>query len=516
VHAGIETMVPLVRTSLLQFAPRLPRLLGGLALFLAVGGGCGKGSPCPGSGGTAGAAGGAGTMGQAGDSQVGGSGGPTGMAGTGSGGTSGAAGSVSGGAGTAGGGAGASAAGVDGRGGAGGVPGPGGAAGGSSDGGNPGNGGLVGTAGDRGDSGGQGGRGTGAAAGGALGQGGQPPSLSFAPPVRYRGGSWAMMIGVADLNGDGALDVAAADFSNSLAGAFVMLNNGDGTLGAASQYLPGEHMASIAIGDFTGDGHPDLTLCGDTNVALSVNSGNGTFSPPSHLPVRASSIQGLDADGDGRLDLVAGGSLFLNQGGGTFAAPLMMLSGLSLEAADLDRDGKTDLAGGGTSVYVLINRGGGTFAPRVAYPTGSRARGNTVHGVAIGDVNRDGWPDIAAANDSDATVSVLLNQGDGTFTPAHLYAAGPFPTSVKIGDLNGDGWPELVVANSAEGSGSSGTGYVGVYRNQGDGTFASPEKIIPGVFPESVALGDLDGDQKLDILAGDGGGGIDVAINLSR
>lgn len=166
--------------------------------------------------------------------------------------------------------------------------------------------------------------------------------------------------------------------------------------------------------------------------------------------------------------------------------------------------------------FVLINRGGGTFASRVAYPTGSRARVNTAHGVAIGDVNRDGWLDIAAANDGDGSVSLLLNKGNGTFAPARVYAAGPFPTSVKIGDLNGDGWPEVVVANSAEGGGSVGTGYVGVYRNQGDGTFASPEKIIPGVFPESVALGYLEGDQKLDILAGDGGGGIDVAINLSR
>jgi hypothetical protein len=115
-------------------------------------------------------------------------------------------------------------------------------------------------------------------------------------------------------------------------------------------------------------------------------------------------------------------------------------------------------------------------------------------------------------------VSVLLNNGDGTFGPAKTYAAGPWPTSVQIGDLNGDGWPELVVANSAIGSSSSsGSSYVSVYRNKGDGTFAAPtEKLIPSLFVESVAIGDLDGDGRLDIAGGDGGGGLDVLLNTTR
>lgn len=386
------------------------------------------------------------------------------------------------------------------------------AMGGSSDG---------GAAGAAGGTAGASGGGTAGVAGtsGAAGGAGGMFALTFAPEVRYRGGSWAMMIRVGDLNGDGAPDVAAADFSNPVAGSFVMLNNGDGTLGVASQYLPGEHMAAIAIGDFSGDGHVDLALtAGEQGLSLLVNEGNGRFAVASRWPVHAMAVQELDVNGDGRLDLVAGNSLFLNRGGGNFAAPLTMtVGGFSLAAGDLDRDGKIDLVGGGSSVSVSRNRGDGSFDARVTYQIGSRARGSVAHDVAVGDVNRDGWPDIATANDYDQTASVLLNKGDGTFARAQIYAAGPWPTSVEIADLNGDGWPELVVANSAIGSVErTGASYVGVYRNLGDGTFAPPTKIVPFVFAESLAVGDLNGDQKLDIVAGDAGGGINVAINTSR
>jgi hypothetical protein len=125
----------------------------------------------------------------------------------------------------------------------------------------------------------------------------------------------------------------------------------------------------------------------------------------------------------------------------------------------------------------------------------------------VGDVNRDGWPDLAAANDNDASASVLLNQGDGTFSAARVYPAGRWPTSVALGDLNGDGWPDLVVANSGYGNSNlERSHYLGVHRNQGDGTFETPAEFLPVEFPYSLALADLDGDDKLDIVVGNGGG----------
>jgi hypothetical protein len=140
-----------------------------------------------------------------------------------------------------------------------------------------------------------------------------------------------------------------------------------------------------------------------------------------------------------------------------------------------------------------------------------------VRGSAVGDINQDGWPDIAAPNDRDASVALLLNQKDGTFSAPRVYPTGAWPTSVALGDLNGDGWPELVVANSRSGgSNSQRPHYLGVYRNRGDGTFETPEEFLLVEFAYSVRLADLDGDHRLDIVVGDAGGRLCVVLNTAR
>ncbi len=119
---------------------------------------------------------------------------------------------------------------------------------------------------------------------------------------------------------------------------------------------------------------------------------------------------------------------------------------ISVAIGDLDGVNGPDLAVAKAlfcgDVSVLLNQGDGTFAAAVAYDVGGVPRS-----VAIADLDGVNGPDLAVANAADDDVSVLLNQGDGTFAAAVAYAAGDFPRSVAIGDLDGVNGPDLAVAN---------------------------------------------------------------------
>jgi FG-GAP-like repeat/FG-GAP repeat/IPT/TIG domain len=124
--------------------------------------------------------------------------------------------------------------------------------------------------------------------------------------------------------------------------------------------------------------------------------------------------------------------------------------------------------------------------------------GNPVS-VAAGDFNGDGKLDLAVANvgGSVGAVSILLGNGEGTFQPAVNYDAGSTPDSVAIGDFNGDGKLDLVVANHLGAT-------VSVLLGNGDGTFQSAVAYpTGGANPSSVVVGDFNGDGKLDLAVAD-------------
>jgi hypothetical protein len=149
-----------------------------------------------------------------------------------------------------------------------------------------------------------------------------------------------------------------------------------------------------------------------------------------------------------------------------------------------------------------------SFAAPRSYPTGSEP-----YSVAIGDLNGDGKPELVTANGryETNTISVLANRGDGTFRAKLDYATGLGPESVAIGDLNGDGKAELATANVAANS-------VSLFFNRGDGTFQAKRDYATGSGPFSVAIGDLNGDGKPDLAtanANNGGAGT-VSVLLNR
>jgi hypothetical protein len=165
-----------------------------------------------------------------------------------------------------------------------------------------------------------------------------------------------------------------------------------------------------------------------------------------------------------------------------------------LAAGDLNGDSAPDLVTSnldGGDVSVLLNNGDGTFAAAVNYSTGS-----SPVSVAIGDFNGDGRGDLAVVNVGSGNVSVLLNNGDGTFAAPTSYSAGETPVFVSVADLDGDGNADLVVANFSSGN-------ISILLGNGDGTFTTGNNYPTGTDPRSVAIADFNSDGNADLAVAD-------------
>ena len=317
---------------------------------------------------------------------------------------------------------------------------------------------------------------------------------------------------VADFNGDGHPDIAAAIPVNDLVA--ILLNNGDGTF-ARPHYLHVGFARAIAAGDFSHDGHMDLAVTANdgTNAVIDVFKGNGdgTFAlPPQRyqLPGGGQSIVAADVNGDGFPDLVvathARVAVLINQGNGTFAKPVFYASGndtpSQIAVADFNRDGLPDIAvarGSTGMVSLLLNNKNapGTFGPPAFFPAG----GNPL-GLTVGDFNHDGNPDLAVVNSGFQvnSVQVLLGNGDGTFRPRESYGGPSFADAITSADFSGNGNLDLAVGNF--------TGPLRLFPGNGDGTFATPV-VIPGApWTEFLTAADLTGDGRPDLIATPNGG----------
>jgi hypothetical protein len=276
---------------------------------------------------------------------------------------------------------------------------------------------------------------------------GLPDGTLGAPTLSPHPNSTFLRIG--QLDGRGGLDVAAIGWNSDTVTVFT--DPGGGLDGIATYPAIHNGWDDLEIGDVNGDGHQDLVVMSGQgfgpNVSIVPGRGDGTFGPTIeqsvYEQVNTHGIGVGDTDGDGRTDIAAsyGGNspssrmaLWVQLAGGSLDLPVIHNSydiPEPVEMADLDRDGQDDvvtLHGGWLQAGVYLGRQSGTLADEQLFPI-PYASHYSPHGLAIGDVNGDGWPDIVAADSNNGLVILSNSQ---VFQPTEPGA--PTLTSAVGGD----------------------------------------------------------------------------------
>ena len=361
---------------------------------------------------------------------------------------------------------------------------------------------------------------------------------------------------VADLNGDGRLDLAiqsgpfqtlsvqfgrgngyfgeprlidsastgfylvAADFNNDgnadlVTPAKIFLGDGAGGFSAPRLLLLGSNASLFQTGDFNGDDNMDLAgqIFSSRNIEVFYGDGTGRFSAATAVDMTAGIVEmfaAADLNGDGISDLAAtmpginSISVALGTDSGTFQTPAVYPVGGTgganrLTTGDVDGDGDADILtstvdfSASSHLTTLINNGSGVFA---AMPQFSDTSANLAR-LMLADVNTDGDLDMAATNQTGVIV-VRFGNGDGTFQATQRLPGLPTQVRMFFEDFTEDGVPDLGVNTVG-----AGTAEFGVIVNDAEGNLGVKQvPVAAGWGPLTIATADFNKDGHTDIVTG--------------
>jgi len=314
---------------------------------------------------------------------------------------------------------------------------------------------------------------------------------AFSSGRQFAIGAYPRTVQLLDVNGDGLLDVFAEDPGSYdyatrqylSATISVLLGNGDGSLQTQQRFDVGRNSGYLQVADLNGDGHVDLITANfgtynyktkqydDSSVSVLLGRSDGSFEKERRFRIGElpSTLQIVDYNGDGRVDIVTGDSVLFGRGDGTFQSeqPLLVSrSTVAVQVIDLNGDQRTDIVtltqfelddrnrqSSHGFVSVRLGSTGGAYGPEQRF-----AVGETPALVQVVDVNGDHVLDLVVINAGhydetlkqsvNGSVSVFLGQGNGAFDTEQRLSVGESPQSAVVVDVNGDGWLDLVTSNT--------------------------------------------------------------------
>jgi RHS repeat-associated protein len=333
--------------------------------------------------------------------------------------------------------------------------------------------------------------------------------------------------------------------SDSLAGTAPTISNNNNVnidlLLNGNNYAVGSYPISVAVGDVTGDGIPDIVTANYSSGNISVVRGkeDKTYEPKIDIALGGTNRQPrdvalADTDGDGDLDIVVADStstfsggvsssnlLILSNNGGNFTVntnnPTVGASPYAMATGDMNGDGRLDIvtlnSDNNRKVSVLL----ADSSSSSGFSTTNYQLSNTVQKLVLADVNRDGRLDVVAANqlNNQSNISVLLGSGNGSLgnpITSAINTSGLTLTSLAVADLNGDGNPEAIFTLTDYSTQSLDNQRLTILSGSGNGSFNSPTNNsfnaeLGSFSPTSVVAGDLDFDNDVDlVISGQGYG----------